>query len=76
MKEGFSEELLALFLPEGILDYFELVSYEKSSSGKTLYESELVLSLEEKDIIPAEYKDFQGSPTIFGSEHKILFICC
>ncbi len=59
MKEGFSEELLALFLPEGILDYFELVSYEKSSSGKTLYESELVLSLEEKDIIPAEYKDFQ-----------------
>ncbi len=59
MKEGLSEELLALFLPEGILDYFELVSYEKSSSGKTIYESELVLSLEEKDIIPAEYKDFQ-----------------
>lgn len=59
MKEGLSQELLALFLPEGILDYFELVSYEKSSSGKTLYESNLVLNLDEKDIIPAEYKQYQ-----------------
>ncbi len=58
MKEGLSEELLALFLPEGILDYFELVSYDKSSSGKSIYESNLVLNLEEKDIIPAEYKDY------------------
>lgn len=59
MNEGLSQELLALFLPEGILDYFEIVSYEKSSSGKTIYESELVLSLDEKDIIPKEYKNHQ-----------------
>ncbi len=51
--------LLALFLPEGILDYFEIVSYEKSSSGKTIYDSQLVLSLDEKDIIPTEYKTLQ-----------------
>ncbi len=59
MKEGLSQKLLALFLPEGILDYFEIVSYEKSSSGKTIYESQLVISLDEKDIIPSEYKDLQ-----------------
>ncbi len=59
MKEGLSQELLALFLPEGILDYFEIVSYEKSSSGKTIYDSQLVLSLDEKDIIPTEYKTLQ-----------------
>ncbi len=59
MKEGLSQELLALFLPEGILDYFEIVSYEKSSSGKTIYDSQLVLSLESKDIIPTEYKTLQ-----------------
>ncbi len=54
-----SRSILALFLTEGILDYLELVSYEKSSSGKTIYESELVLSLEERNIIPAEYKQYQ-----------------
>ncbi len=59
MKEGLSQELLALFLPEGILDYFEIVSYEKCSSGKTIYDSQLVLSLDEKDIIPTEYKTLQ-----------------
>ncbi len=59
MNEGLSQELLALFLPEGILDYFEIVSYEKSSSGKTIYDSQLVLSLDEKDIIPTEYKTLQ-----------------
>ncbi len=59
MNEELSQELLALFLPEGILDYFEIVSYEKSSSGKTIYDSQLVLSLDEKDIIPTEYKTLQ-----------------
>ncbi len=59
MKDGLSQELLSLFLPEGILEHFELVSYSKSSSGKNIYESNLELSLEEKDIIPPEYKHYQ-----------------
>ena len=57
LKEGLSQELLALFLPEGILDYFEIISYEKSSSGKEVYDQKLVLLLDEKNIIPQEYKD-------------------
>ena len=58
MKEELSQELLALFLPEGILDYFEIVSYETSSSGKKIYKKQLELSLDEKDIIPQEYKNY------------------
>ena len=54
-----NSELLALFLPDGILDYFEIVSYEKSSSGKQIYSQKLVLSLDEKDIIPFEYKEYR-----------------
>ena len=56
MNKEFSQELLALFLPEGILDYFDIVSYETGSSGKDLYDKELVLLLEEKNIIPLEFK--------------------
>ncbi len=58
MQEGLSEELLAMFLPEGILDYFNIVSYTKSSSGKPIYKHQLELTLEEKDIIPSEYKSY------------------
>lgn len=58
MKEGLSEELLALFLPEGILDYFSIVSYTKTTSGKRIYKQHLELTLEEKDIIPSEYKSY------------------
>lgn len=56
LKEEFSQELLALFLPAGILEHFEIVSYEKGSSGKHVYDKKLILSLDEKDIIPSEYK--------------------
>lgn len=59
MNAGLSQELLALFLPEGILDYFEIVSYEKDTSGKKIYKQQLTLSLQEKDIIPEEYKGYQ-----------------
>lgn len=58
MKEELSSELLALFLPEGILDYFHIVSYTKYSSGKHIYDKQLELILDEKDIIPSEYKSY------------------
>ena len=58
MNEGLSQELLALFLPEGILEYFEIVSYEKDTSGKKIYKHQLTLSLQEKNIIPEEYKEY------------------
>ncbi|WP_027470316.1 ISAon1 family transposase N-terminal region protein [Saccharicrinis fermentans] len=49
---------MALFLPEGILDYFQIVSYRKSSSVKHIYDKQLELTLEEKDIIPSEYQSY------------------
>jgi hypothetical protein len=58
LESGLSQELLALFLPEGILNYFELVSYSTKSSGKKIYTKQLELSLDEKDIIPSEYKNY------------------
>lgn len=59
MKKELSQELLALFLPDGLLDYFTIISFEKSSSGKQIYDQQLELLLDEKDIIPSEYKNYQ-----------------
>jgi len=58
LKEGLSQELISQFFPEGLLDYFTIVSYETSSSGKQIYAKQLELSLDEKDIIPSEYKSY------------------
>jgi len=56
LKTELSQELLALFLPQGIFEHFDIVSYETGSSGKVVYDKKLELTLEEKDIIPSEYK--------------------
>lgn len=42
-------QLAELFLPAGILDYFELTNVLKDSKGINIF-------LEEKNIVPAEYK--------------------
>ena len=42
--------LISLLLPEGILEYFDLIHVEKDSSGLKIY-------LEEKNTVPSEYKD-------------------
>jgi len=42
------KELVELLLPEGILEYFEVVSIEKDSNQLRIY-------LEERDNIPEEY---------------------
>lgn len=43
-------QLAELFLPAGILEYFELVNVSKDSNGISIF-------LEEKNIVPEEYKD-------------------
>ncbi|MBD0405515.1 hypothetical protein [Flammeovirga sp. EKP202] len=43
-----NDDLLALFFPEGMLDYFEIEDYTNSST-------ELQIYLKEKDIPPVEY---------------------
>jgi hypothetical protein len=47
--ESTYRSLIELFLPEGILEYFELVNGTKDSEG-------FKISLEEKNIPPEEYK--------------------
>ena len=49
--------LLALFLPDGILDYFEITGFEKTDSNQVTYDKRLTIFLAEKKIIPEEYKD-------------------
>ena len=44
------QELIRLLLPEGILDYFELVNVTQSPQGLNIY-------LEEKNIVPAGYEN-------------------
>jgi hypothetical protein len=47
--------LLRLFLPEGILDYFDIVDFRTNSSKGKIYTKTLTLYLEEKKLIPEEY---------------------
>jgi len=59
VKDILPEGLLALFLPDGILEFFDIVSYNTSSSGKRIYKKQLELTLEEKDFVPTEYKSYK-----------------
>jgi len=56
LKTELSQDLLALFLPQGIFEHFDIVSYETGSSDNLVYDKTLELTLEEKNIIPSEYK--------------------
>ena len=47
-----SETLVRLILPEGILDYFELINVIQAENGLNIY-------LEEKNMVPAGYEKSQ-----------------
>lgn len=55
--------LLSLFLPAGILDYFEITGFEKTDSNLKTYNKRLTIFLTEKKLIPEAYKEmaFQAS---------------
>jgi hypothetical protein len=44
--------LISLLLPEGILDYFDLINVEKDSTGLNIY-------LEEKNLAPDGYQKLE-----------------
>lgn len=48
--------LLSLFLPEGLLTFFDIVGFEKKPIKDPLYEKRLIIFLEEKKEIPEAYK--------------------
>ena len=47
--------LIALFLPDGILDYFELTGFERTDSNLITYDKGLTIFLTGKKAIPEEY---------------------
>jgi len=57
MEKEMDFALLKMFLPEGIFDYFELVGFDQGDSGQYVYDKTLTIHLEEKKIIPEEYKN-------------------
>jgi hypothetical protein len=57
MKNDLNTALLELILPQGILDYFDIVDFKQGKSGQYVYDKTLTIYLEEKDIIPEQYKN-------------------
>lgn len=53
------KSILSLFFPSGLLDYFDIVDYQTQSTNKELFTQGLTIFLEEKKIVPEEYKDCQ-----------------
>ena len=49
--------LLSLFLPDGILDYFDITDYEMTDSDLKTYDKQLTIHLTEKKVIPEQYKE-------------------
>ena len=58
------KEFVKSFLPEGILDYFELTELKKEDNKLRIY-------LEEQNIIPDEYKDTHHRANGFLDEIKV-----
>ena len=54
--------LAELFLPEGILEYYEYIGYERKSKEESKPYGELTIILEEKNVVPTlpeKYRDKQ-----------------
>lgn len=49
--------LISLFLPEGILDYFDIIGFDRTSSHLKTYDKRLTIFLTEKKVIPEEYRE-------------------
>ena len=59
MKNDLNTALLELILPQGILDYFDIVDFKQGESRQYVYDKTLTIFLEEKNIIPEEYKSYR-----------------
>lgn len=54
------KELIEIFMPEGIMEYFEYTGYERKSREEVKPYGEITIILEEKNVvpkIPEEYRD-------------------
>lgn len=74
MKNDINTALLELILPQGILDYFEIVGFEQGDSGQYVYDKTLTIHLEEKNIIPEENKTYRYKASDF-MEPRLINDC-
>lgn len=74
MKNDINASLLELILPQGILDYFEIIGFEQGESGQYVYDKTLTIYLEEKNSIPEEYKNHRYKASGF-MEPKLINDC-
>ena len=59
MSTDLNQALIEMILPEGILEYFDIVELDKGDSGKYVYDKTLTILLEEKNKIPEEFKHYK-----------------
>jgi len=57
MKNDINTALLEVILPQGILDYFDIIDFKQGDSDQYVYNKTLTIFLEEKNLIPEEYKN-------------------
>ncbi len=74
MNNDISTSLLELFLPQGILEYFDIVGFEQGNSGQYVYDKTLTIFLEEKNLIPQEYKNHRYKASGF-MEPRLVSDC-
>jgi hypothetical protein len=63
--------LLSLFLPAGLLDYFDIVDYQTTSTNQELFTKDLTIFLVEKAIVPEQYADASSKASGFMESREI-----
>lgn len=66
-----NEALLSLFLPDGLLDYFDIIDYKTNSRDQELFTKDLTIFLVEKAIVPEEYADISTIASGFMEAREI-----
>lgn len=63
--------ILSLFLPAGILDYFEIIDFKTKATKQELFTKDLTIFLVEKAIVPEEYADASAKASGFMEAREI-----
>lgn len=70
-RHDINQQLLELFLPEGILNHFVVTDFMQEASGQEVYTKKLTIFLEEKKEIPEEYSDHEYKASGFMAAKEI-----
>ena len=64
------KELIEIFLPEGIMEYFEYTGYERKSREEVKPYGEITIILEEKNVVPKIPGQKNTTERIQGNQHR------